>query len=230
MVDNRITAWSFSRWRDYEQCPFKASCKYIHKFKEPESPPMKRGTDIHKKAELYIKGLLKDIPIELGFFEREFKKLRRVEAEAEQSLAFDVDWQPTGWFDTNAWCRVKTDASALLFGKRYIVDYKTGKQYEEHADQLELYALAGFITYPEAEEVEAQDWYLDQPPDCPDRITGESFLRKQVKELKDAWARRTRAMLTDTAFSPRPNYGCRKCWLRRGNGDFPGGKGGPCEL
>ncbi len=49
----KITAWSFSRYGDYQKCPLMAKFKAIDKIKEPSNKYLKRGTAIHKEAELY---------------------------------------------------------------------------------------------------------------------------------------------------------------------------------
>jgi RecB family exonuclease len=64
----KITSWSFTRYNTYSQCPAKAKFKFIDKLKEPDSPQMQRGTDIHKLAENYVKGEIVRLPKELVLF------------------------------------------------------------------------------------------------------------------------------------------------------------------
>ena len=43
-----INQWSYSRLSCYEKCPKQAEFKFIKKIKEPGSPAMDRGKDMHK--------------------------------------------------------------------------------------------------------------------------------------------------------------------------------------
>jgi len=221
-----ITAWSFSRWNTYETCPLKAKFLYIDKLREPDNAAQARGTAIHKKAEDYVTGATTPtVPGELKFFAAEFKKLRKLGAQVELQWAFRSDWSPTDWFARDAWCRIKLDALVSIKGKVVLIDYKTGRQYPEHEDQLSLYALGGFCSLPLAKEIEAQDWYLDEGKLRPEqeRILGEDYQRSDMEALKKDWAKKTKLMLTDQNFKPKPGDGCRFCHFRKSNG-------GPCKF
>lgn len=213
----RITTWSFSRWNDYEQCPYKAKLKHIDKLKEPGSAAMDRGLAIHKLAEQFVNGGLKTLPEELQNFKEEFKALKKLGAATEQQRAFTKDWTPTGWFDSDAWCRVIVDASARQDKLIRIIDHKTGKVKDGLDPQLELYAIAGLILDDEAEEVRAELWFLDHGV-----IEERAYTIDDLPDLKRKWATRTAAMLKDTTFKPKPNDGCRWCHFRKSNN-------GPCR-
>lgn len=225
MADQKITAWSFSRYNDYEKCPYYAKLKFIDKLREPDNPAQKKGSDIHKAAELYVKGQTKTLDPALKNFKAEFNKLVRLKAQAEGQWAFNPKWEPVDWFAKDAWCRIKIDACCVSDGKLFVIDYKTGKIYPNHAEQLELYAIGGFLqnTHKGAPDVlEAQDWYLDLPEDDPQSIGGEEFDRADVKDLQKKWASKTKAMLTDTRFLHKPGPHCNRCHFRKGNN-------GPCK-
>lgn len=242
----KITAWSYSRFQDYEKCPQLAKYKTIDKLKEPDSNAGDRGTRIHALASAWATNKLpqagrenaayyadmekmlkaKKIPEELETFEDEFaalRKLPRIEIEAE--WCFDKDWQVTGWFDWNAWLRVKVDTHHLVVKKKgkiretsvEIIDYKTGKKHDDHELQRTLYALGAFLMYPDAVSVKVSHWYLDLGQE-----QHSTYKAKEFEQLKADWLRRTTAMLNDTSFVPRVNAGCRYCHFRKGNG-------GPCR-
>ena len=217
-----ITAWSFSRWNDYCKCPFLAKCKYVDKLKEPDNIYMKRGTKIHKMAEDFALGSLKKLPSELASFKAEFAKLKKLKPQVEGQWAFTRTWQTTSWFGKEAWCRIKVDATLAIDGKRFVIDHKTGKDRPEHDDQLELYAIGGFLLFPE-DDLEAQDWYVDRKPDDPLKILGKDFQRDQLEDLKKKWEDQTKIMLIDKRFDPKPNDGCKFCHFRKSNG-------GPCKF
>ena len=227
----KITAWSYSRWSTYQQCPFKAKLKFIDKKKEPGSKAMDRGSDIHSLAEGYVKGTVKALPKELALFKSEFQKLRKLKAEAELSITFRADWTPTTWDDWDgAWVRIKIDALTPpnKFKSITIIDHKTGKPRDGYMEQLELYALAGFLTYPQAEEARANLWYLDHGTivgaDADHNPHGEGvYERKELPKLIKIWERRVTPMLNDTRFAPRPGPYCVWC-------HFSKNKAGPCKF
>lgn len=229
----QITAWSYSRYACYTECPAKAKFKFVAKLPEPGSTAMDRGSAMHALMEELTTGKMSGKPEELtkvDSFREEFKTsvLPKIKKDAsvakkgrplaEQEWAFTTLWEPTGWFARNAWCRIKTD---LVFHNKkqlIIVDHKTGKRREEHRDQLSLYALGGFIMFPEVEHISTQVWYLDQGAPW----TQDEYERAELPDIKNAWLDKTKPMLTDTQFAPRPGNYCRWCHFRKGNG-------GPCQ-
>lgn len=225
MTDQKITAWSFSRFNDYAKCPYYAKLKFIDKLREPDNPAQAKGSAIHKAAENYIKGKDKTLDPSLKNFKAEFNKLVKLKAQAEAEWAFNSKWEPTGWFDKDAWCRIKIDAVCVKDGQLIVIDFKTGKIYPNHAEQLELYAIGGFLqnTHKGApDDLEAQDWYLDLPAENPDSIGWEDFKRADCKDLIKKWESKTKAMLTDTKFLHKPGPHCNRCHFRKGNN-------GPCK-
>ncbi len=136
-----ITAWSFSRLKDFEQCPLKAYKKYVDKASQDhmDRKAADRGTMVHSACEKFVKGG--------GNFIKEMAKFRdyfgtvRAEFEAgnvivEQDWGFDSDWAITGWFDDDVWCRMKLDTLRTKVRDEdgnpvHVIptDYKTGKKY-----------------------------------------------------------------------------------------------------
>lgn len=236
MAAKKITAWSYSRFGTYMECPFKAKCKFIDKLPEPGSSAMDRGTAMHALTEEHITGKMSGKPEEVAKaeeFRDEFMKsilpniaedaalAKKGNPRAEEMWAFTPSWNPTGWFDmSSAWCRIKTD---LVFwrdekkGELVIVDHKTGRRQEAHRAQLSLYALGGFIMVPEAKHISTEVWYLDQGKPW----TKDEYERDELDDIKDAWVSKVEAMLSDTMFAPRPGNYCRWC-------HFSKAKGGPC--
>lgn len=222
----QITSWSYSRWKTYEECPAKARYKFILRLPEPQGDAAARGDDIHKKAEQYVMGELKKLPTELQRFKQEFADIRKVKGvAAELSLAYTSKWiacSPTDW--KNAWVRIKIDLVTPpdKQGVVFIADNKTGKQRDEYQEQLELYAVAGFLQWPQAERVRGQLWYLDHGVIVPEDPEAGVFERKQLPKLIKLWEKRTTPMLRDTVFAPRAGAYCRWC-------HFSKSKGGPCK-
>lgn len=246
MMSGPVKSWSFSRWTDYEQCPRKFKFKVLDRLPEPPNPAMKRGIVLHKMAELYIRGekitranvvddkggalctaseftqFHKEWKACLKRFQEEFDELRELHAQTEISWTFTKDWKSeTRWDDwANAWVRIKVDCYDHDPDNRRarIIDWKTGRARDSHTDQLELYAIAGFIVFPDVEEIDAILGYLDSG-----EVVKRTYKRKALAALKRTWAKRVRAMLSDREFKPRPGPLCRWCHYRKSNG-------GPCEF
>lgn len=218
MGAQQITAWSYSRWSKYTQCPAAAKYKFIDKLPEPDSPASARGTLIHKLAEDYTNKKLRKLPPELGLFKDEFAWLRDYGAVCEEQWAFRKDWSDCGWFDRDTQLRVKIDARMELEPTELlIVDHKTGKNRGGYEEQLGLYGLSTFKKHPQYNTVKTELWFLDSGD-----VVEMEFDRKQEKALTKQWERDTKAMLTDTSFRPKPGDHCRWCAYSKS-------KGGPCK-
>lgn len=222
----QFDAWSYSRFSTYDQCPLKAKLAYLDKITEPPNKHMERGSEVHTKAEDFVKegGRL---PKELFNYREDFKRMRMAvddpEAEVlvEQQWGFTKDFEPTGWFGKDTWFRAVVDLAVFHDGHLKIVDHKTGRQYDHHFEQIETYAIAGFMMFPEAETVSGEMWYLDHDQRSTKPLQIE-FERKQLPELIKRWKKRVAPMFRDKKFPPRPNDKCRWCFYRKENG-------GPCK-
>lgn len=225
-----IRSTSFSRLMDFEACPYKAKLKIIDKIPEPERPlpPGKtehandRGTRVHNECELYVRGEGK-LPQEARYFEDEFKsmaaKYKKGVVSLEGEWGFDKNWEPIDW--KLAWLRLKLDANIHLTNAHAaVVDYKTGKKFGneiKHGEQLQLYALAVFLRYPQVEHVTAELWYLDA-----NDLTSLDIVRPVGLRYLKAFDKRFRKMTEATEFKPNPNaHSCRYCPYHpaRGSGD-----------
>jgi RecB family exonuclease len=243
----RFTSWSFSRYNDYQKCPFAAKCKHLDKVKEPSSPAMERGSRIGKLGEDYIKGVVRTLPKELAAFEDDFKAMRTQYAAArkaakskglpifvEDNWAFTKDWTTTQWNDwVGCWVRIKLDVGHFLEEDLFLVtDWKTGKfrpeKNAEYMEQIELYILAALLTYYDRPNlrVKARLCYLDTGdvyPGPQDPSYDVEYTQADVPRLKKQWEQRTKKMFADTTFRPKPGNGCRWCFY----GQAGKAKGGP---
>jgi hypothetical protein len=243
-----ITAWSFSRWQDYQDCPLKAWLKHGEKIKEPGNEAMDKGTGAHNTLDAFVTSRVPEIdkrdgdrlakyqtqikaaakgklPATLQKYKTELTALRkRPNVQIEQEWAFDVAWKPVSWFAKDAWLRVKMDLAYTEATTLYNIDHKTGKIYEEKGRlQLELYGMAGLLMYPAIKVVNAQLWYHDQP-----RIDGNpanhTFERKDLKKMQALWLKRVAAMMNDRKFVARPGQHCKWCFFRKANAANGGGQ------
>lgn len=238
----QITSWSFSRYNTYTQCPRKAKYLYIDKLKEPEDPtgPMARGGRIHELAANYVKGTVARLPSELSKFGVFFKTTRTAAKRdpttvvVEETWAFRKDWTRTTYDDwNNCHLRVKVDLAVRDGDTVTVVDHKTGKfspQYnlDQYMEQLDLYATAALQIYGDvkvAPELHFLDHGIVYPADeTPDgKAVTPTYTQAQLPDLKKTWAAKTRAMLADKTFAPRPSRACTWCHFRKDNA-------GPCQF
>lgn len=231
-----LTSWSFSRYSDYVQCPFKAKLKHLDRIKEPGNEAMQRGADIGKKAELYVKGEGRVLPPELLKFAPLFRDLRKRYKKklhgmtVEDTWAFTNAWDQTTWNDwVNCWVRIKLDLAYPEDDETLIViDWKTGKFREEknaeYMEQLELYALGALLMHPHVQTVRPYLKYLDIGITYPPEGKDVEYTRADIPKLQKTWAKRTKKMLSDTRFAPRPNNLCKWCHYRKDNAANGGGQ------
>jgi len=227
-VVQKITAWSFSRWQSYCECPAKLKYKAIDKLPEPKGEALVRGTALHLQCETFLKDKKAKVPAELKLIEKQLKDYRKRKALAEAEFTFTHDWGTTGWFDKDAWCRVKADVTIepIIDAEVPTVevhDFKSGKLkegYSEYMLQLELYGLAGLLTYPTAQEAKTSLVFIDHGKVVENE---ETYVRADLPKLQKAWETRVRPMLNDVVFKPTPGNACRWCHFRKKNG-------GPCEF
>lgn len=220
-MTSKVTAWSYSRYSTYAECPLKFKGKFIDKLKEPESPAMARGDNVHKATAAYLVGGM-PLPAEIT---TTFQKKLLAEVKAhedkvvEQQWAFDAKWAPTGWFRPGMnggepWFRSILDCGVLYEDMSLeALDWKTGKRYGSNDEQMETQAIAAYQHFKPATHVTTRLVYFDAKSE---EIA--EFPKSDLPKLLDKWAKKVAPMFTDTAFLPRPNDKCRFCLMAKGNG------------
>ncbi len=221
-----LTGWSLSRLHDYEKCPHMIKLKVIDKIPEEKNKWAERGTEVHGKAESFVRSEIKVLPEELNHFKNEFYALRnmydRGAVSMEGEWAHGSDWSITDWRDKNTWLRLKLDVMARLTKTHAaVIDHKTGKMFGneiKHAEQGQLYAGSTFLRYPELKVVTVEFWYLDK-----NEMTQVVYTPQQAAKFIMGFERRANRMLADKKFQARPSiFSCKLCPYRRqeagGNG------------
>lgn len=210
-----VTSWSYSKYSTYAKCPRQYKLKYIDKLPEPQSPAMERGNVIHKMAEDFLNSGAALTP-ELLKFKAVLEWLKSKGAHGERQITINDKWEETGWFAKDAWCRMKLDAD--VFGDDGVsidlVDWKTGKMYDENKLQLEFYAAVIFALIAHIETVRVHLCYLDNGKELTETYTR----AKHGQLLKAQWVGRAMAMLKDDEFAPRPNDKCKWCTWNKQSG------------
>jgi hypothetical protein len=215
-AERKFTSWSFSRWSEYMECPFRAAAKHIDKNKEPQRPATDRGND-------WLQKKLGKLPERLQTFTEEFKTIKKLNPLVEQEWAFTSSWKEGDWFDASGktWFRSKIDLHTPpdKNGLVQITDLKSGKIYAEKGKlQLETYSLAALARYPEAKAVKSELWYVDQG-----KLLDHEVTRGGLAKLRSAWMLRIMPMFRDRRFAPRSGPHCSWCHLSKT-------KGGPCKI
>lgn len=222
-MDTQIKAWSYSRYSSHKFCPYKAKLTIIDGFKEPPNKAMGRGNDIHKKGENFLKGDIKEVPKEYKkFFNKHMLNLRKHNAYPEDNICVDKNWKLCNWNDWGkVWGRIRLDVNyEFKPGWVKFIDFKTGKVKEsDHYEQLDLYALAIFLSYDELLGAEGELWYLDSGHILTRSYT---YSEKKLASLKKWWLAKIKKMMADKVFPYNPNYYCGSCHFRKSNN-------GPCK-
>lgn len=218
-----VTAWSYSRYDCYTQCPYKFRLQFLDKLPIEPSEAMARGQRIHNDIAKYLQNPL-DFPFPSGFTHKAelISEIAKFDDKAvEQQWGFDRQWQPTGWFakGKNAtWLRTIVDVG-LVYGDDTgeLVDWKTGKARGGYDDQMKIFGISFLQKVPYVTEVTTRLAFLDNAA-----TEMRTVKRSDLPELIDEWEAKTAPMFEDTEFLPRPNDKCKFCDFRRSNG-------GPCR-
>lgn len=224
-----VPSWSHSKLQDFEKCKFLCWLKYDQKIPEPERPlpPGKtkhandRGTRVHDNCEQYVRGDVDTLTHEAELhFGPQIDFLRVLHTEGLVSLegewGHDKDWMPAPW--KTAWLRLKLDVMVLWHPTvATVIDYKTGRKFGnevKHMEQMQLYALASFMRFPELEVVEVELWYLDQ-----NEVTKIRFMRSQALRFLASYTKRGNALTSCTDWPANPNkFSCKWCQYGPWNG------------
>lgn len=211
-------AFSYSRWSDWKKCPQMYKFKNVDKVDTgPTSPALLKGRKVHDDVAHYLEGKT-DLPEVLakhfsivGQHIRELPKDRKA---IEKQMAFDREAKPVSWFGKNAYTRFIWDALVLdaprisEVTKASAIDWKTGKPYGSYDDQMQIFSIPAFWTYPNLEEFTGHLLYLDSGEDKDFTITRTQF----YEHVQGTWVANIRMMEADVAYPPKPSRdACRFC-------------------
>lgn len=212
---------SLSKVGTFESCAAKYKFQYIARI--PRGPPgaaASRGIDAHKSFEDFILDVVPDLPESMSHYTGWLSGLKSLEGIIpEAKLAFNVAWEDRPWEAEDLWWRGVLD---LLVppqdGTAQVYDWKTGKIYDDHEDQREIYGIATSIRYPDAFQVTCTHVYLDLG-----KHVAVTYHKDQLLGLREKWRRRFTALEKAVEFPYNPTYSCRWCTYRKETG-------GPCPF
>ena len=215
---SRPTRHSYSSISCYKECPAKYNFNYVLKMPSAPNAAMMRGTRLHGQAEDYMndRERISPVPYDLKKIGLTLHKLRNDGATAEVTWLVDENWEPV---QDQEKARVKAivDVHHTKEDVLYLYDYKSGRQYPSHFDQLDLYAVLGLLHYPSARRAETGAIYIDSG------LTGAtgSMLREMLDHSRQRWDADLTRMERDTGLDPTPGAHCKRCSYSKYNG-------GPC--
>jgi CRISPR/Cas system-associated exonuclease Cas4 (RecB family) len=214
-----MSRWSYSKVSTYERCPKKKNYKYDEHAVgiATENTAAIRGNALHKDLELHVEKSLLEVPEWMRPHQPHLEKFSS--GHKEQKITLDEDWESVPDGDENMICIIDLLHIDEPYGT--VIDYKSGKRYPGHSEQIELYCAAALCALPELERLEGRCYYLDEKAGSwskPMFIT-----REQVASIKARWDSRVLMMEIDTENAPRPGYYCKWCEYRNSGG-------GPCRF
>lgn len=197
---------SFTFLRDYENCPRKAWHRFVAKDlpKEPMSEEMKYGIEVHQAFEQALKGK----PMATVHMPKFVQPLLAVQAPrlVEAQLGMASGGQPCSFWDPDVFLRGKIDVAIVNGPAAYIVDWKTGKPWEDPAE-LEIFSLLLQAHYPDLEIVTGNYVWLKE-----DRL-GTLY---DLSTVQDRWNEVHKVhdeihTRPETEWPPTPNKLCGWC-------------------
>jgi len=227
----QLTAWSFSRLKDYERCPWMLWLKAGEKrdMSHVDMSAANRGTMVHDACEKFVIGegdLTKEMSKFADYFVDIKSSYEAGDVTVEEDWGFNADWQTCDWFAKDIWCRMKLDNFRITArndnGEAVAgipTDYKTGKKFGNevtHNQQGQLYAIGSFFRYPTLEVVDVEFIYLDHG------LTSKKkqYTREKAMKFVPMWQARAEKVTSDREFRPKPNkINCKWCAFGPQSGD-----------
>jgi hypothetical protein len=183
--------------------------RYHLGIKPPQSEAAARGTGIHEMVEQYVRGDDVELPAQA---ERHIEILETyrndITTKSEYKLYFDKHWNSIDRDDReNRWFVAVLDAVRRDLNQVHIAEWKSGREYDEHRYQREIYAFCALRHWEECDEAHATTHYVDGKAEDKKLI----MMRTAEDRMFDTWTARIETMEKDQVHAPRPGNYCRWC-------------------
>ena len=207
----KVWPWSFSKIKDFEQCPK----QYYHKHILKEVPFVQTeailyGNAFHKMAEDFI-GKGAPIPAKFSFATKALTSLKNRQGDklCELKMGLTENLEACDFYSSDVWFRGIADLVIMDDDVATVIDYKTGKS-SKYADkgQLELMALALMARYPQVKKVRAGLLFVI----CNDLVK-DTYMEYDKSKLWEKWLGKYGQMETaakEDMWNARPNGLCRR--------------------
>lgn len=159
-------AWSYSRIKQFKTCPRQlwhsvAPRGHPDRIAYVETQAMRDGKEID---EALTKRIGENVPLPAKY--AAFEPMARAVIDTpgskftQMQLALDQAFNPCGYMDwDNAWVRAIYDVAVIDKDYAFLGDWKNG-QVTVDEDQLRLFAIVGFHTFPEVETIDTSYIWL----------------------------------------------------------------------
>lgn len=208
----KLTAFSYSRITSYETCPKKYHAVSVAKsVKEPESEHTIFGTEMHLAfANFMKKGT--QLPLHMQQYTKYLTAIKAYPGTfiVEQKLAINSQYEATGWFDNDVYCRIISDLTILHGSTGIMFDWKSGKMSSDFT-QLRLAAAVMFLLVPELEKIVMAFFWTKTK-----KITKEIMTREEMPGVWSALLPRIQRYMdahVTQDFPAKPGYLCKYCPL-----------------
>lgn len=213
MLENNVTMpLSFSAIKLYEQCPQRFyQEKVLNKFPYVQSAAAKRGDEIHKAFEAFIRDgtPLPEIALPFKDWVETFAQQDGVK-HVELKMAMNWQAEKTGYFKgRNIWIRGQFDLLVEQGETAVMIDYKTGKSKYADTGQLELMSLLAFIHFPKLQKITGALVFIDE-----NKVIKDTYTRDKMEKYIEKWKLRSIPIvqsLTSRKFPMKQSGLCAWC-------------------
>lgn len=202
-------SWSFSKLKNYENCPLRMSEVDLKKGYQDDSEALRYGNDAHDALAKACMGE-RALPTDMDDYQIWVDRVRAGPGalHVEQQLAITKSFQKTGWFTPNAWYRAKVDVARINAPVALALDWKTGKRKPDSV-QLMLAAQCIFSHWPAVTHVRSEFVWLQEA-----ETDSETYTRETLAALwPDVLARVAllQQSVAGSFFPPKPSPLCGWC-------------------
>ena len=213
-VINKPFYWSYSMLNAFETCPLQLKETRLTKRFSDRNKFNAAGTNDHSAMEHRTRDG-QPLPPHMRKFEKIAGRILQIPGKqtSELELAVTKNWEPTGWFSKNAWCRAKVDFSVTSPDATSVsmFDWKFGKYRSANRwDQLKINSLLMQVHTdgPTSTYNNALVW-LGQKPGIEKLVLTADHLPAIKEQIMEKVAPLNRAWLEDD-FPAKQNGLCKK--------------------
>lgn len=215
-----MLVFSPSNLSTYLQCPRKFEGQSVTKeLKWKASAQKSRGTLVHAALEVACKYGMDEVhewpnDLDMDFVRSKIGLVRQMmdlgaKLYIEHEMCITDDGKAADWWDEKGMMRCKADALIVpTDGPLFLIDFKTGKKWDEEDFQLRMEALIAHIFYKRS-LINYAYWYVDTGEISSGTIDftyGLSPVQDIIDAVQDA-----RGSLMANNFPPKKNRFCKWC-------------------
>lgn len=210
---------SFSKINLYERCALQYKFRHVDGLETEKAPQAARGTAIHASIEGNLKGEKTTLHRAATYLFPIVREAKANNARVEHKIAFNRAFKLVKWKDPLAYFRLVIDSWFVSNATAHIQEWKSGKMYDDHADQRAIYGMGAILSNPVVDNAVVTTHYLDLKKDSAPLLMD----TRQATLTAQALAERVARLEREKLFVPRPGYYCSWCPYSRH-------KGGPCPI